>query len=97
MKKILIGVAVTTGLLMSATAQAHTEDALLGGLIGVAIGASIANHHHDRRVVHHYRTPPRHVHHHPRGKAHGYWRKHDKHRRHSSHHDRRDGDRRRRH
>jgi hypothetical protein len=94
MKKILVVTALAAGLMMTGTAQAHGEDALLGGLVGVAIGASIAGHGHDHhRVVHHYDrrpvhryhyAPPRHGYHHGHGSKH--WHKH--HKRHHGHHGR---------
>lgn len=98
MKKILVGTALAAGLMMTGTAQAHTEDALLGGLVGVAIGASIAGndhdhhrvvHHYDHRPVHHYHPAPRrHGHHHGHGHGDGkkHWRKH--HKRHHGYYDR---------
>ncbi|MGH8453577.1 MAG: hypothetical protein ACRES4_01795 [Nevskiales bacterium] len=112
MKKVLLGSALAAGLMATGIAQADTEDALLGGLVGVALGVSIANDHdHDRvarhyyeprPVRHYYYAPPRHVRHqcdhHPRGHAHGYWRKYDQHHyrdhRRYSNYGRRDWDRR---
>lgn len=93
MKKIVLGTVLASGVMLAGTAQAHTEDALIGGLLGVTVGASIASQHGHRHVIHQhdhrptrhvYHTYPRHVHHHPRGQAHGYWRKHGKH--HYAHH-----------
>lgn len=101
MKKIVLTTVLAAGFLVTTSAQAHTEDALLGGLLGVAVGASISNHshphvvhHYDHRPVRHvYHSPPRHVHHHhPHGKAKGYWRKHDKHHRYHGRRDWRDHD-----
>lgn len=97
MKKIVMGSMLATGFLFAGHAQAHTEDALIGGLVGLSVGTSIASHHRHRPVVHHHydRRPVRqvchvypHLHPHPQGKAHGYWRKHGKH--HYAHHRDRD-------
>jgi hypothetical protein len=107
MKKLLLGTVLAAGLMATGAAQADTEDALVGGMIGLGLGIAIANDddHHHHRPVHYYHAPPRHVyhhHHHPRGHAYGYWRNHGHHRSHFSGHrdrdwDRRDWDRRGRH
>lgn len=85
MKKIVMGSMLATGFLFAGHAQAHTEDARLDGLLGVTIGTSISSHrhvthHYDQRPARHvYHAPRYHAHPHPQGKAHGYWRKHNKH------------------
>lgn len=98
MKNFLIATALIGGLLGSTALHADEEDALIGGIVGLALGVAIANNndddhrhvrHYNRHNDHYYhRQPVQRYYYQPAPRyyhSHNHWRAAHRHDRHCGH------------